>query len=144
MKIHYFMDWFYNGLPKKLSVLLAADIVCRKSLVMISANPLSTNMSVGITERSWLDQADITFDEYRLIDYSMQKETAQKVVENASVIFLLGGNPSEQKALLIEYALPSLIKASNAIVLGTSAGAMNMSSKWVYDYKVEQGSLNAS
>ena len=112
--------------------MLQEDITDRKSLVMISGNPsLDEDDGVGITERSWLNQADIVFDEYHLIDDRVQKEEARKLIQNASVIFLLGGNSVEQNGLLMEYDLSKLIKKSSAVVMGTSAGAINMSAKWL-------------
>ncbi|MGH4117721.1 Type 1 glutamine amidotransferase-like domain-containing protein [Clostridium sp.] len=132
MKTHYYFGWFNDVFLEKLVRLLHEDITDRKSLVMISANPfLHENEEVGATERSWLDKANIMFDEYDLIDYSVQKEEAQKLIQNASVIFLLGGNVVEQNGLLIEYELSDLIKKSRAVVMGTSAGAINMSAKWL-------------
>ena len=133
MKTHYYLGWFNDVFLEKLVRLLSEDITDRKSLVMISANPfLHEDEEVGSTELSWLDQANIIFDEYHLIDYGIQKETAKKLIQNASVIFLLGGNTVEQNGLLIEYQLSDLIKKSRAIVMGTSAGAINMSAKWLF------------
>ena len=133
-------------LLRKLVRLLHEDITDRKSLVMVSANPfLHEDEEVGVTERSWLDRDNIIFDEYYLIDYGIEKEEAQKLIQNASVIFLLGGNIVEQNGLLIEYELSDLIKKSGAVVMGTSAGAINMSAKWVCskftDYKGEISSI---
>lgn len=146
MKTHYYFGWFNDTFLQKLVRLLHEDITDRKSLVMISANPfLHEDEEVGATERSWLDQANIIFDEYHLIDYGVQKEKAQKLIQNASVIFLLGGNTIEQNGILIEYELSDLIKKSKAVVMGTSAGAMNMSAKWLCSkytgYKGEIGSI---
>ena len=146
MKIHYYLDWFYDSFPEKLAKLLDEDITDRKSLVMISADPFfNEDEEGGTTERSWLDKASIVFDEYHLIDYDIQKEEAQKLIQNASVIFLLGGNTVEQNGLLIEYELSDLIKKSRAIVMGTSAGAINMTAKWVCSkynrYNVEESSI---
>ncbi|MGG7163546.1 Type 1 glutamine amidotransferase-like domain-containing protein [Clostridium ihumii] len=132
MGIHYYLGWFNDAFLEKLVKLLYEDITDRKSLVMISANPfLYEDKEVGATERSWLDQVNIIFDEYHLIDYSVQKEEAQKLIQDASVIFLLGGDTVEQNNLLIEYQLSDLIKKSKSVVMGTSAGAINMSAKWV-------------
>ena len=132
MGIHYYLGWFNDTFLEKLVKLLYEDITDRKSLVMISANPfLYEDKEVGATERSWLDQANIIFDEYHLIDYSVQKEEAQKLIQDASVIFLLDGDTVEQNNLLIEYQLSDLIKKSKSVVIGTSAGAINMSAKWV-------------
>ncbi|MFC4411602.1 hypothetical protein ACFOZY_14335 [Chungangia koreensis] len=67
MKTHYYLGWFNNSFPEKLSKVLQEDIKQRKLLVMISSNPFHYE-NVGSAERSWLDQAGITFEEYRLIN----------------------------------------------------------------------------
>lgn len=68
------------------------DIQDRKSLVMISADPSGyTDEQVNfddISEWTWLNQANIIFNEYHFIDYRMQKEDAQRFIQNASVIFM--------------------------------------------------------
>ncbi|WP_079478982.1 Type 1 glutamine amidotransferase-like domain-containing protein [Halobacillus salinus] len=130
MKTHYYLGWFENFFPKNLRKILEEDITDRKSIVMISSNP-SLEEDNGATERSWLDQAGIKFDEYHLINYRVQKEDAQTLIHNASVIFLLGGDILKQNAFLMEYKLSDCIKESRAVVVGASAGAINMSAKWV-------------
>lgn len=90
MKTHYYLGWFNNSFPENLGSVLQADITDRKSLAMISSNP-SIFEDNGSTERSWLDQVGIMFDEYHLINYHVQMEDAQTIIQNASVIFLLGG-----------------------------------------------------
>ncbi|WP_214484964.1 Type 1 glutamine amidotransferase-like domain-containing protein [Bacillus sp. SM2101] len=130
MKTHYYLGWFNNFFPENLGRALQEDITDRKSLVMISSNP-SSYEDDGATERSWLDQAGIIFDEYHLINYRVQKEDAQKLIQNASVIFLLGGNIINQNGFLMEYELSDLIKKSRSVVMGASAGAINMSDKFL-------------
>src|SRR5690625_2069647 len=99
MKTHYYLGWFNNFFPENLGRVLQRDITDRKSLAMISSNP-SIYEDDGATERSWLEQAGIMFDEYHLINYRVQKEDAQKIIQNASVIFLLGGDTLEQNGFL--------------------------------------------
>ncbi|WP_370045347.1 Type 1 glutamine amidotransferase-like domain-containing protein [Lysinibacillus sp. RC79] len=144
MKTHYYLGWFNNFFPEKLGKVLQKDINNRKSLVMISSNP-SIYEDVGDTERSWFNQANIIFDEYHLINYRVQKEDAQLLIQNASVIFLLGGNTVKQNEFLIEYELSEVIKKSKAVVMGASAGATNMSAKWLcsknFGYDVEESSV---
>lgn len=144
MKTHYYLGWFNNFFPDKLGRVLQEDITDRKSLVMISSNPLFYEDD-GATERSWLDQAGILFDEYHLINYRVQKEDAQTLIQKASVIFLLGGNTVKQNEFLMEYELSDWIKNSSAIVMGASAGAINMSAKWLcsknFGYNVETSSV---
>ena len=135
MKTHYYLGWFNNFFPENLGRVLQGDITDRKSLAMISSNP-SIYENNGATERSWLDQAGILFDEYHLINYRVQ---------NASVIFLLGGDILKLNSFLKEYELLDLIKKSSAVVMGASAGAINMSAKWLcsknFGDKVEKNSV---
>ncbi|MDN4608133.1 Type 1 glutamine amidotransferase-like domain-containing protein [Sporosarcina highlanderae] len=144
MKIHYYLGWFNNLFPENLGRVLQEDITDRKSLAMISSNP-SIYEDDGATERLWLDHANIMFDEYHLINYRVQKEDAQTIIQNASVIFLLGGNALEQNGFLVEYELSDSVKKSNAIVMGASAGAINMSAKWLcskkFGFNVEESSV---
>lgn len=141
MKTHYYLGWFNNFFSENLGRVLQEDITDRKSLAMISSNP-SIYEENGATERSWLDQAGIIFDEYHLINYRVKKEDAQTIIQDASVIFLLGGNTIEQNDFLVEYKLSDSIKESRAVVMGASAGAINMSAKWLCSknlgYKVEK------
>lgn len=140
MKTHYYLGWFKNFFPEKLEKVLQEDITDRKSLVMVSSTPLIDEAD-GAAERSWLDHAGISFDEYHLINHRVQKEDAHSLLANASVIFLLGGDTMEQNRFLMEYELAEPIKKSKAIVMGASAGAINMSAKWLcsknFGYDVE-------
>jgi len=144
MKIHYYLGWFNDFFPEHLGKVLQADITDRKSLAMISSNPF-LNEDVGAAERSWLDQAGIMFDNYHLINYHVQREDAQTILQNATAIFLLGGDTLKQNEFLIDYELSDLIKKSRAVVMGASAGAINMSSRWLcsknFGYPVEKSTL---
>ncbi|RCX18571.1 cyanophycinase [Fontibacillus phaseoli] len=135
MSTHYYLSWFNDFFPEKLVQCLHEDIQDKKSLVMISANPSGytgeqINMD-DISEWTWLNQANLIFNEYHFIDYRMQKEDAQRLIQNASVIFLCGGDPVLQNDFLAEYELSDVIKNSNAVIMGASAGAINMAAKWL-------------
>lgn len=144
MEMHYYLGWFNNYFPENLAKSLQEDITDRKSIAMISSDPFSYEDD-GSTERSWLNQAGIMFDEYYLVNYRVQKEEAHKLILNASVIFLLGGDPLKQNHFLKEYELSGAIKESTAVVIGASAGAINMSAKWLCSpklgFKVETSSV---
>lgn len=129
MKTHYYLGWFTDFFPENLSKALREDLPERKSLVMVSSDPSDVEVD-GAVERSWLDQAGISFDEYHLIDSSVQQEQAHALIRNASAIFLLGGDTLKQNRFLTEYELAEPIKTSAALVMGASAGAINMAAKW--------------
>ncbi|MDH6373978.1 hypothetical protein M2444_005821 [Paenibacillus sp. PastF-3] len=135
MSTHYYFSWFNNFFPEKLVHYLQEDIQDRKSLVMISADPsgyTGEQINFGdVSEWTWLNQANIIFEEYHFIDYRMQKEDARRLIQNASVIFLCGGYPVLQNDFLADYELSDVIKNSNAVIMGASAGALNMAAKWL-------------
>lgn len=144
MKTHYYLGWFNNSFPDYLGRVLQEEITDRRSLAMISSNPCNDEDD-GASERSWLDQAGIVFDESHLINYRVRKQDAQLLIQQASVIFVLGGDTVKQNEFLAEYELTDPIKKSNAIVIGASAGAINMSAKWLCSrnlgYNVETSSV---
>lgn len=142
MRTHYYFGWFNDTIPSQLSQVLQEDLPVRKSLVMICTNPSnyrdSTEMS-GMVKDLWLAPLGIAFDVYHSIDYRVSKEEAQTLVKNASVIFLHGGSPDAQNAFLAEYGLSTAIAQSSAtVIMGASAGAMNMAAKYVSSYTGEQ------
>lgn len=149
MSTHYYLSWFNDFFPEKLVQCLHEDIQDRKSLVMISATPSGyTGEKINIddiSEWTWLNQANIIFNEYHFIDYRMQKEDAQRLIQNASVIFLCGGDPVLQNDFLAIYELSDVIKNSNAVKIGASAGAINMAAKWLSlintGYEVETSTI---
>ena len=135
MKTHYYFDWFNDSMPKPIAEALMNDIPARKSLVFICATPSDHEFNAkqfNIAKEQWLDHAKVTFEEYHLVDYRMTKETAHDLLRNASAVFLLGGKAAVQNAFLDEYELSGAIrKSSAAVIMGVSAGAMNMSAKWI-------------
>src|SRR5690606_23969212 len=104
MKTHYYMGWMNSFLPEPLAKALQEDLTDWKSLVLVSAVPFSAEAD-GAAERSWLAHAGIEFEEYHVINRSMQKEEAQALLQEASAIFLLGGNTIEQNDFLKDYGL---------------------------------------
>jgi len=150
MKTHYYFGWFNDTMPKELGVLLNEDLSSKKSLVMICTAPSdyenNDRLSKWVKE-SWLDFAGVVFEEYHLIDYRLKKEEAQTLLRNASAIFLHGGYPHCLNDFLAEYEMDEVIKESKAtVVMGASAGGMNMCAKFVYgkyidDNRREPGKL---
>lgn len=144
MKKHYYLDWYYDkGFSEKLVSELQKDITNRKSMVFISAEPFDDQVEPAdkddVFEKVWFDQADIFFEEYHLINHETKKEDAQRLIQEASTIFLCGGYPQYQMELLIKFELQDLIKKSDAVVMGASAGGMNMSESYVDEGKVYAG-----
>lgn len=143
-KIHYYISWFDDTMPEQVAELLRGDLTDRNSMVSICTNPSehdSNDKFVGEIISEWLKPVGFTFDKYYLIDYRVTKEEAQELLRNASVIFLHGGNPSSLNAFLAEYELAVAIKESKAeVIMGASAGMINMGMNWVSDKYMENQS----
>jgi len=144
MKAHYYFGWFNETMPKVVGDLLNEDLIDKKSLVMICTRPSdykdNDSMSDWVKE-SWFDFAGVVFDEYYTVDYRMKKEEAQALLRNASAIFLHGGYPDSLKDFLAEYEMSEAIKESAAaVVMGASAGGMNLSAGFAYERKDDDDS----
>jgi len=68
----------------------------------------------------------ITFDRVDVVDNRMSRETAQGTVRNADVLWLAGGDTPTQFSYLEAYDLISCIKEQKGIIIGMSAGSINM------------------
>ena len=69
----------------------------------------------------------IEFKDVKCITPNTNKEDAQEWIINSDFIMLMGGNPFLQKDLIEVKGLSNLIKNHNGVIMGFSAGAMNMS-----------------
>lgn len=144
MKTHYYLDWYVDkGFSEKLVNALQRDIMERDSLVFICGDKLEDQVEAPniaqVHEKAWFDQAAIHFESYHLIHLATPKEAAQRLVQEASVIFLCGGYPTHQMQLMNRLELPQLIHDSHAVVMGTSAGGMNMSAAYAEEGEIGSG-----
>lgn len=71
---------------------------------------------------------DITFDEYYILD-GTKVDRAREYIENANLVFLCGGDAYNQHLLFKEINLKSLLSTYSGIVMGQSAGAININYK---------------
>lgn len=135
MKIHYYFGWFNGIIPTEVAQALNDDIPCKQSLVIISSIPSDfeyTDKMVAFAKDTWFEPAGIVFSKYFSIDRRTEKALAHELLQNASAILLHGGNPVLLNKFLHDYELPEAIKNSNAsVIMGASAGGMNMGVKWV-------------
>lgn len=68
----------------------------------------------------------IIFDSVTVIDSRMSKEAAQDTVKNADVLWLAGGDTPTQFGYLEAYGLISCIREQEGVIIGMSAGSINM------------------
>jgi len=83
----------------------------------------------------------ITFSSVKVIDGRMSKETAQDIVRNADVLWLAGGDTPTQFAYLESYGLIQCIREQKGVIIGMSAGSINMTKTAVCTLTCEHDEL---
>lgn len=69
----------------------------------------------------------IIFHEACVIDGRMPKEYAKRKVQEADVVWISGGDTIAEHTYLLKYGLDEVIRQHSGIVIGMSAGAINLS-----------------
>ncbi len=117
---HHFTDEIARALRENLSR--------RESLVFVSAWPedyaRNDDDSDGMHEM--FAERGMAFADHRVIDRRTSAAEAVKQIRAADCIFLMGGDPVLQMALIRDLGLVPELLSSSAVILGVSAGSMNM------------------
>ena len=104
-----------NLANNKKVVFVASDMNFAHENIMVYANIFFDSMKM----------VGINFDEYLVLDGS-SKDNAVEYLKDASMIFLCGGDTYKQHEFFKAISLKELLKDYNGIVIGQSAGAINM------------------
>ena len=117
---HHFTD--------EINQVLRENLLVRNTLVFISAWPedygRNDEDSHGMHEM--FAERGMGFAAHTVIDRRTGAAEAVELVRAADCIFLMGGDPSAQMALIRDLGLVSPLREIRAVILGVSAGAMNM------------------
>ena len=117
---HHFTDEIAQALRENLNQ--------RESLVFVSALPeeyaRNDDDSHGMHEM--FAERGMGFARHCVIDRRTDAAEAVKLVREADCIFLMGGEAAWQMALIRSLGLVSELQARRAVILGVSAGSMNM------------------
>lgn len=117
--------------PSDIAERLKEEILIRDSLVFISAWPADYDRndsdSAGMNEM--FAEIGMPFYRYHVIDKRMECSDAKALIRDASCIFLMGGHATDQFKLICEKELIEEIHESNAVILGVSAGSINMAKR---------------
>ena len=116
----HFPDDIVERLKKELSV--------RDNLVFISAWPsdYERNDDDSAGMHSMFEECDMSFSRYDVIDNRTGSSDAKRLIQEASCIFLMGGHAVWQFQLMCEKDIVDEIRKSSAVILGVSAGSINM------------------
>ena len=125
---------FFSGFPKRrftdeIAGFLEKALPVRRSIVFITACPVDYQQndedSAGM--HGMFVEYGIGFDRFYLVDARTEPADAQKWAREADCFFLMGGGScSEQMQLMRDKGIYKIVHDSPAMVLGVSAGSMNM------------------
>jgi len=76
--------------------------------------------------RRLLEEAGIRFADSYVIDGRMTPQTAREAAACADVLWLSGGNTPRAFACLLEYGLDEVIRRHPGVIIGMSAGSINL------------------
>lgn len=105
------------------------DMVLYKNIVFIPANFESMEKVSGYAniDVSWFKEIGINLNGITVLNDTMTKEEMFRSIENADIIFLMGGDTLKQNDFLMKNDLKPIIKTFKKVVIGISAGAINLS-----------------
>lgn len=124
---------FFSGFPTRhfpadIADRLRSALTVRDSLVFVSAWPADheQNDADSAGMHGMFVECGMEFAHYAVIDDRTDVRAAQRLIRGASCIFLMGGNATLQFRLMREKEILRDIRDSGAVILGVSAGAINM------------------
>lgn len=133
---------FFSGFPERrftdeIAKELRENLADRKSLVFISAWPDRYKQNDEDSEgmHKMFSIENMPFSSFSVIDERTESDSAQRQIETASCLFLMGGNATMQMDLIKRKGLFEKIKAFKGVILGVSAGSMNMGNPVVDIYE---------
>ena len=128
-----------NGLIKRLKQALPP--YCRCLYICSSPDRRDLNCTFGADVFQIFAQEGMAFSHYVVLDGDNFYE-ARKLVMESDLIVLAGGHLPTQNTFFHKIRLPELLRDYNGVVLGISAGSMNMA-EVVYAQPEEPGESSA-
>ena len=124
---------FFSGFPThhftdEIAEVLRENLPVRGRLVFISAWPEdhARNDEDSDGMHQMFAERGMGFASHFVIDRRTSPTEAAELVRAAGCVFLMGGDPVLQMVLIRDLGLVSPLRDSRAVILGVSAGAMNM------------------
>jgi len=122
-----------KGFTKKQANCLKKDIKDNSNIVFIASifsdYKKNDKLFKSYIKAFWNN--NIKFRKSNIIDDRISITLAHELINDADIVFLLGGNPEMQMKSINKYDLNKYIKKVN-IVIGVSAGSMNQSKRVMY------------
>ncbi len=144
MMVKILTSGFSNGFPDDFNRLLKSYINTGMNFVFVASEFENIYDKTDWYCNHFLkmfSDCGITFSSVKVIDGRMSKETAQDIVRNADVLWLAGGDTPTQFAYLESYGLIPCIREQKGVIIGMSAGSINMTKTAVCTLTCEHDEL---
>lgn len=129
MTTYILTSMFPNGFEAKTAELFQKSITNRTKFAFIASEFEKDHDQTDQFFKSFLDMfhaIDIHFDQEYVVDGRMTPLEAQNAVKEADVLWLSGGDTPTEFEYWKKYGLDTVIKQHNGVVIGLSAGSINM------------------
>jgi len=114
--------------PADIARRLRETLTERRNLVFVSAWPdeYARNDEDAAGMHHMFVEYGMAFDSFTVIDRRTAPADARQLIRMADCVFLMGGHPTQQMQLIREKEIEGELCASRGVLLGVSAGAINM------------------
>ncbi len=128
-----FNHGFTSAFRRVLKKYLPADRADAGNFVFIASDFDDPHGNLHWAEeiRGKFGEIGVLFSGFQIIDHTVSPTQAEKYIRNAQIIWLSGGDTLRQIASFKEYRLRELLMGFDGIIIGMSAGSINMADRVV-------------
>lgn len=133
MSVNILVSGFPNGFTEEFTRQVKAHIPARASLAFVASDFYAHERTVQYMAHfvEQFARAGITFSDAAAVDFRLTAAEAQRVVREASVVWLAGGRTLRQMAHIRRHGLILALREREGLTIGMSAGAINMARRVV-------------
>lgn len=150
--IRYYCSGFdvNNAFGHGLGDMFKSELKDRKSIVYIPGSPEKIEKAKTKYVPAFVTHfknVGIEFENVNIITPDLSSDEAKRMIQDASFVMLMGGDPFKQKEMCEKVNIMEELKVFNGVMMGFSAGAMLMSkyiiitpcSEEYPDFRIENG-----
>lgn len=129
MSTYVLTSMFHNGFHGRVSEIFRRMIVSRNTFAFVASEfekQYETTDYYFTIFLNMFETCGIHFEDAYVVDGRMTREEAQRAVAKTDVVWLAGGDSPKQFQYLQKYGLDTVIKQHQGVIIGMSAGAINM------------------
>lgn len=122
-----------NEIPKKIINFLNRNLKKINSISFVTSTFEDYEKNDYYVEKmkNSFAEKNIKFENVYIIDSRLTESKMKRNINSSNIVFILGGNTLKQMEYINKYNLKNAIKNENHILIGVSAGAINMAKKVV-------------